>query len=128
MNYAVINSVKYPVATDRDGLQWRVADVGGEINETWEDWSGGMGECERKSKRGYYFSDGFDATQQGVLRLSPTVKSLQSVALSTGHGYFFEATGAGAAPTYDTDVTGDTAGVAATSLTLGSLKIGRAHV
>jgi len=123
MSEALINGSPYPIAVDRDGLQWRVIDVGGEISETWEDWSGGMGECERKSGRGYFFSDGWDATQQGVLRLSPTVQSLQSVALSTGHGYFFEAVGAGAAPTYDTDITGDTLGTAATSLTLGNLNV-----
>ena len=91
--YTVINSVKYPVASDKEGLLWRVADVGGEVSETWDDWSGGMGECERKSRKGYYFSDGWDATLEGVLRFSSSIKSLISAGLSTGHGYFFEKAG-----------------------------------
>src|SRR3990167_8226138 len=121
---ATINGTNYPVAVDREsGVLWRVIDTDRPIDETWEDWSGGMGEAERKSGRGYYFSDGFDATTQGVLRLSPTIKSLVSSGLSTNHGYFFEALGAAGAPAYDSSVSGDTAGTAAASLTLSNLTV-----
>ena len=121
---ATINATNYPIAVDREsGVLWRVVDTDRPIEETWEDWSGGMGETERKSGRGYYFSDGFDATTESELRLSPTVKSLVSSGLSTEHGYFFEALGAAAAPSYDSSVSGDTAGTAAASLTLSNLTV-----
>src|SRR3990167_4394046 len=113
---ALIDGKPYPIATDRDGLAWRVADVGRPVEETWEDWSGGMGEAERKSKKGYYFSDGFDATTEGVLRLSPTIKSLVSAGLSTGHGYFFEVAGTTGTLTHDFAAEGS-AKASATSVT-----------
>ena len=51
--YAVINSVKYPVIMDKDGLAWKVADYGGPIEETWDDWSGGVGGTERPARKKY---------------------------------------------------------------------------
>ena len=120
---ALINGIPYPIAVDKEGLRWRVADTRALPPRTWSDWSGGMGEAEEKSGRGYYFSDGFDATVDGQLRLAPTINSLVSSGLSTDHGYFFEALGASAAPTYDSSVSGDTAGTAASTLTLSSLTV-----
>ena len=117
MTEILIAGQPYPVAVSKtDGLLHRVVDVGGPVEETWSDWSGGMGETERKSKRGYFFSDGWDATQEGVLRFSSTVKALVSTALSTGHGYFFEATGAAGTPTFDAAST--TSATAANSFSL----------
>ena len=100
MNYAVINSVKYPIATDRDGLQWRVVDVGEPVEKTWQNWSGGMGQTE-EGRNGYFYSDGFDATREGVLRFYPHLKRLNNPILSQNHGYFFEALGAAATVTFD---------------------------
>jgi len=102
--YAVLNSVKYPVASDKEGLLWRVADVGGPVTETWDDWSGGMGETERRSKRGYFLSDGFDASS-GVLRFCPHLKRLNNPILSQNHGYFFEGLGAAGTVTFDAGTT-----------------------
>src|SRR3990167_4971703 len=125
VNEVLIAGQPYPLAFDsKEGLLWRVTDVGGQpIEETWQDWSGGGFETEHRQGT-YLYSDGFDATSKGTLRFSPTIKSLVSSGLSTDFGYFFEAMGAsGSAPVFDAAVSGDTAGTAATSLTLSNLTV-----
>src|SRR3990167_4161598 len=98
----LITGQAYPLAVDsREGILWRVVDVDRPIEETWQDWSGGGFETEHKPGT-YLYSDGFDATRQGVLRFSPTIQSLVSSGLSTDFGYFFEVIGATGTLTYDT--------------------------
>ena len=102
MTEALINGVPYPVAVSKeDGLLWRVADVGGPVERTWQNWSGGMGQTEEGREDGYLYSDGFDATREGVLRFYPHLKRLNNPILSQNHGYFFEALGAAATVTFD---------------------------
>jgi len=124
LNEVLIAGQPYPIALDsKEGLLWRVTDIGGEpIEETWQDWSGGGFETEHRQGT-YLYSDGFDATRKGTLRFSPTIKSLVSSGLGTGFGYFFEGLGATSAPSFDAAVSGDTAGTAAVSLTLSNLTV-----
>ena len=110
MTEVLIAGQPYPLAVDaQEGLLWRVTDVGQPVGETWEDWSGGGFETEHKPGT-YLYSDGFDATRNGVLRLSPTIESVNIPVLSQNHGYFFEATGAAATLAQDgSTVTASTA-------------------
>ena len=104
----LITGQAYPLAVDsREGILWRVVDVDRPIEETWQDWSGGGFETEHKPGT-YLYSDGFDATRKGVLRFSPTIKSLVSSALSPDFGYFFQATEAASTLSFDSAISGDT--------------------
>ena len=71
-----IDGVDYPIAVNEQGqVQWVTAAVAAERDEVWEDWSLGCGETERVTGRGYYYAEGFDASEQGVLHLSPHYKN-----------------------------------------------------
>ncbi len=97
MDYeAEINSKPYPIAVDRNGTLWQVTDIGRELEEVWDDWSLGMGEASRGTRRGYYFATGFDASTIGLLRLSPNYIADNNTSLTENYGYFAEEEGASA--------------------------------
>ena len=88
-----INSILYPIAVDQNGeVLWRTVQVAEEQDEVWDDWSEGAGETKKETGRGYLWSSGFDASSPGVLRLSPHYLSHNNTSLTTGYGYFMEAT------------------------------------
>ncbi len=91
MNEGEIDGQPYPIAIgERGETLWQTTDVGRVDEETWDDWSAGIGETKRETGRGYLFSEGFDASQRGVLRLSPFYQNLNNTALTTARGYFME--------------------------------------
>lgn len=61
---AIINGVTYNVAA------WSTEQQGGLREEEWTDFSGGLGEFERKSPNRYYLGENIDTTM-GTLRLRP---------------------------------------------------------
>src|SRR3990170_5472854 len=86
-----INAILYPIAVDERGeVLWRTVQVAEEKDETWDDWSEGAGETKRETGRGYLWSQGFDASSPGVLRLSPYYLEHNNTSLTTGYGYFME--------------------------------------
>ena len=86
-----INAILYPIAVDERGeVLWRTVQVAEEKDETWDDWSEGAGETKRETGRGYLWSQGFDASSPGVLRLSPYYLRHNNTSLTTGYGYFME--------------------------------------
>src|SRR3990172_1878325 len=86
-----INGIEYPIAVSEQGdVIWRTVQVAEEKDETWDDWSEGAGETKRETGRGYLWSDGFDASSPGVLRLSPHYLAHNNTSLTTGYGYFME--------------------------------------
>src|SRR3990170_2645805 len=88
-----INSILYPIAVDQNGeVLWRTVQVAEEQDEVWDDWSEGAGETKKETGRGYLWSNGFDASSPGVLRLSPHYLVHNNTSLTTGYGYFMEAT------------------------------------
>jgi hypothetical protein len=86
-----IDGTPYEIAIgDRGQTLWETTQVAQERDEVWEDWSLGLGETKRESGRGYFFSQGWDASVRGALRLSPFFHNLNNTALTTGYGYFME--------------------------------------
>jgi hypothetical protein len=83
-NDVVIDSKRYVVHKERGRVLWRVQETqeevpgesGSFVSEGWlEGGHLGMGETEKESKAGYYFSDNMDATQKGWIRLSPQINT-----------------------------------------------------
>src|SRR3972149_4996876 len=88
-----INSILYPIAVDQNGeVLWRTVQVAEEQDEVWDDWSEGAGETKKETGRGYLWTNGFDASSPGALRLSPYYLYHSNTSLTTGYGYFMEAT------------------------------------
>src|SRR3989304_9571007 len=86
-----INGIEYPIAVSEQGEGvWRTVQVAEEQDETWDDWSEGAGETKQETGRGYLWSNGFDASSPGVLRLSPYYLAHNNTSLTTGYGYFME--------------------------------------
>ncbi len=90
-----IDGEEYPFALDESGLlQWQTVQVAEERDEVWEDWSLSMGEAQRETGRGHFFSKGFDPSVKDVLRLSPFYQNDNNPTdLTTGQGYLIEAVG-----------------------------------
>lgn len=86
-----IDGEEYPIALDEKGrLQWNSVQIAQEKDEVWEDWSLGLGETKRETGRGYFFSQGWDASTRGALRLSPFYHNLNVTTLTTATGYMME--------------------------------------
>ena len=85
-----VNGVSYPIAIGDNGQTlWETTDIAQERDEVWDDWSLGMGETERVTGRGYFFSKGFDGSQKDVLRLSPFIQNHNNPTdHTTDYGYF----------------------------------------
>ncbi|KKN03769.1 hypothetical protein LCGC14_1104320 [marine sediment metagenome] len=98
-----INGVPYEIAIgDKGQTLWETIQVAQERDEVWEDWSLGLGETKQETGRGYFFSNGFDASVRGALRLAPFYHNLNNTALTTEPGYFMEGTEtSGSTLTYD---------------------------
>lgn len=91
---ATINGQAYPVAVSKEGTLWQVVSGQELPPEVWDDWHLGMGDSVKTTGHGYFFSDGMDGSQYGVLRLMPARTQLGGLASTGGaYGYFFEAMG-----------------------------------
>ena len=98
MPVGTIDGDVYPIATNENGQTlWSTVAVAEEKEEVWDDWSLGCGETERVTGRGYYYAEGFDASEQRVLHLSPHYKADNNTSLTTNYGYFCEEAGVSAA-------------------------------
>lgn len=115
---ATINGETYPIAQEKDRTLWETVDAGEELIEYFDDWSSGLGETEKITGRGHYFSAGLDPSHQGVLRLHPHWEFLAGSSFTTGYGYFMEDVGAGASATLDTVYSSGSAGPSAASITV----------
>ena len=86
-----INGQDYPILPTRSGLGYTVLQSGQELVETFDGtWALGCGYTKKRGPfAGYYYSDGWDATDPAYLRLRPSTSSL-TITGSLGPTYWFE--------------------------------------